>query len=96
MKLQFCFRREKIEKKKIILDYNGPSKLFECCSFSNSVNSFQIVVSADESTSLVIYNYEQLSWYQYNESFAVYNAGDGVGYSILPGSLSGDILKILI
>ena len=64
-------------------------------SFSNSiVNSFQIVITADGSTSYVIYNYGQLFWFEDYTSYALYNAGDGIRYSILPGSLTSDILKL--
>ncbi len=55
-------------------------------------NSFQLLITTDGYTSYAIYNYGQLSWY--DDSCALYNAGDGIRYSILPGSQTSDILKL--
>jgi hypothetical protein len=63
-------------------------------SFDGLTNSFQIVITTDGSSSYIIYNYGQLTWYENCLSYALYNAGDGIAYSILPGSLSSDILKL--
>jgi hypothetical protein len=63
-------------------------------SNDNLTNSFQIVITTNGSSFFKIYNYGQLSWFQYDLSYALYNAGDGINYSILPGSLTSDILKL--
>ena len=59
-------------------------------------NSFQIVITTDDNTSYAIYNYGQLSWFEESGSSAFYSIGDGVRFSILPGSLSSDILKLSV
>jgi hypothetical protein len=68
------------------------------CSPNNNdtemTNSFQIVITADDTRSYVIYNYDKLNWYDDGLSYALFNAGDGKRYSILPGSLTIDILKL--
>jgi hypothetical protein len=56
-------------------------------------NSFQIVITSNANASYTIYNYGQLSWYE-KISYALYNAGDGIIYLILHGSLSSDILEL--
>jgi hypothetical protein len=61
--------------------------------YDGLTNSFQIVITTNGSSFFTIYNYGQLSWY-HRSSYALYNAGDGINYSILPGSLTSDILKL--
>jgi hypothetical protein len=70
-------------------------------SFLQSLtNTFQIVITTDVNSSYAIYNYGQLSWFDpdnskyYSKSSALYNAGDGVRYSMLPGSLTSNITKL--
>ena len=57
-------------------------------------NSFQIVITTDGISSYTIYNYGKLSWYKDSRNYALYNAGDGVKYYILQGSLSSSILDL--
>jgi hypothetical protein len=64
--------------------------------YDGLTNSFQIVITTNGNASYTIYNYGQLSWFQDDLNYALYNAGDGINYSILPGSLSSEILKLSI
>ena len=61
---------------------------YKVCAFSLSIsaswtNTFQLVITTNGTHTFVIYNYDQINWYDYGSTLAGYNAGNGHTYSIL-------------
>ena len=63
-----------------------------CCMYVQ-VNTFQCVLATSGSKSFVIFLYKDLQWGG-GEAVAGINAGDGINFITIPGSLSQDILSL--
>ena len=78
-----------------IVMFDGVCK---CCWWQdlNGRNNFQLIITTDANNSYAIYNYGRLSWLNdiAGETCALYNAGDGINYYILPGSFYPDLLQV--